>query len=145
MAAPTVTQPACPSPATGTIVVNATGSGTLEYNLNYGTWQTSNTFSSLVPGSYTINVRSQSSPVCVATWSGNPIVINAANTSTTTISYTGPAVAIPDNNAAGVNITLPASGFTGNILDVNFRLDAASGGGCDVTTVSYTHLNKFFW
>ena len=129
--APTVTQPACPVPTTGTIVVNATGPGTLEYNLNGGTWQTSNTFTGLAAGNYNINVRIQSSPACVATWSGNPIIINPPNTATTTFSYTGPAVAIPDNNAAGVNITLPVSGLTGTIVDVNFRLDAAPGGGCD--------------
>ena len=44
-----------------------------------------------------------------------------------TTSYTGPLVAIPDNNSAGVNIILPVSGVLGNIRDVNFRLDALAG------------------
>ncbi len=47
----------------------------------------------------------------------------------TTISYSGPSVAIPDNVPAGVNIVLPVSGVVGAIADLNFRLDALSG--CD--------------
>ncbi len=49
----------------------------------------------------------------------------------TTVSYTGPAVAIPDNVAAGVNINLPVSGVGGNISDLNFQFDTA--GTCDAT------------
>ena len=36
-------------------------------------------------------------------------------------AYLGPAVAVPDNNPAGVNLTLPISGVTGNITDLDFR------------------------
>jgi subtilisin-like proprotein convertase family protein len=45
-------------------------------------------------------------------------------------SYTGPAVAIPDNLPAGVDITLPVAG-SGTITDLNFRFD--TGGVCDAT------------
>ena len=59
----------------------------------------------------------------------------------TTFSYTGPPVAIPDNNAAGVDIPLVVTGFVGNISDVNFRLDALPG--CSTTAgdsnASVTH------
>jgi len=75
--APTVTQPTCATP-TGTIVVNATGGGTLEYQLNSGAFQVSNTFSGLAPGSYDIAVRLQSSPTCLSIYSGNPVVLSAA-------------------------------------------------------------------
>ncbi len=47
-----------------------------------------------------------------------------------TASYTGPAVAIPDNVAAGVNINIPVSGV-GTVSDLNFRFDTA--GTCDAT------------
>src|SRR5260221_97776 len=58
---PTITQPTCAVP-TGTIVVNATGSGILEYSKDGGsTWQASNTFSGLVTGIYDLFVRLQSS------------------------------------------------------------------------------------
>jgi hypothetical protein len=94
--APTVTQPTCAIP-TGTIVVNATGSGALEYSLNGGTWQTSNTFSGLAPGNYNISVRLQSSPTCVTVYSGNPIVIAAvpAVPTVNAPTITQPTCAIP--------------------------------------------------
>ncbi|WP_170113288.1 proprotein convertase P-domain-containing protein [Ahniella affigens] len=53
--------------------------------------------------------------------------------STQTVSYTGPAVTVPDNNLTGVNITLPVSGLTGSITDLNFRFDQAPSGTCDAT------------
>ncbi|HFA50661.1 MAG TPA: hypothetical protein ENJ95_16765, partial [Bacteroidetes bacterium] len=57
--APTVTQPTCATP-TGTIVVNATGNGTLEYSVDNGaTWQASSTFANLAAGNYNIKVRLQ--------------------------------------------------------------------------------------
>ena len=74
--APTVTQPLCPV-LTGTIVVNATGTGTLEYSVNGGaTWQLSNTFSLLPAGPYNIAVREQSNPGCFSLYSSNPVTIN---------------------------------------------------------------------
>jgi subtilisin-like proprotein convertase family protein len=47
-----------------------------------------------------------------------------------TVSYTGPAVPIPDNIPAGVNIMLPVAGV-GTVADLNFRFD--TGGACDAT------------
>ncbi|MFZ1452694.1 MAG: M36 family metallopeptidase, partial [Ferruginibacter sp.] len=49
-----------------------------------------------------------------------------------TFSYTGPAVAVPDNTPAGVNIPLTVSG-AGTITDLNFRFDAAPASTCDAT------------
>lgn len=46
--------------------------------------------------------------------------------STTTTSYTGPAVAIPENDAFGVNIPLTVSGITGVVNDLNFRIDGST-------------------
>jgi subtilisin-like proprotein convertase family protein len=43
------------------------------------------------------------------------------------ISYTGPAVAIPDNNLAGITRTVTFSGAAGPISDLNVRFD---GGAC---------------
>ncbi|MEN9549042.1 MAG: hypothetical protein RIR12_1633 [Bacteroidota bacterium] len=75
--APTVTQPLCPV-FTGSIVVNATGTGTLEYSINgpAGPWQSSNTFTLLTPGNYNIAVRLQANPGCFALYTANPVVIN---------------------------------------------------------------------
>lgn len=76
--APTVTQATCSTPA-GSIVVSAACSGTLEYSVNNGsTWQSSATFSNLVPGSYNIMVRLLDSPGCTASYPSNPILIDDA-------------------------------------------------------------------
>ena len=50
----------------------------------------------------------------------------------TTVSYTGPPVAFPDNAPAGVNIMLPVAGV-GTVTDLNFRFDPLMGGTCDGT------------
>lgn len=47
-----------------------------------------------------------------------------------TISYVGPAVAIPDNTPTGVNIQLTVANV-GRIADLDFRFD--TGGACDAT------------
>ncbi len=88
--APTVTQPTCTLP-TGTIVVNATGSGTLEYSINNGTnWQPGATFTGLSAGNYTLKVRTQGSPSCEVSYGSNPIVLASPFTvTTTTDTWTG--------------------------------------------------------
>ncbi|MBK7426249.1 MAG: SBBP repeat-containing protein [Saprospiraceae bacterium] len=88
--APSVTQPTCAIP-TGTIVVNATGSGALEYSINNGsTWQSNNTYGGQAPGNYNIKVRLQANPTCEATYGSNPVVLNSPFTaSTTTDIWTG--------------------------------------------------------
>ncbi len=76
--APTVTQPTCAT-LTGTIVVNATGVGTLEYSVDNGaTYQASATFSTLVPGNHNIKVRLQANPSCEVAYTGNPVELTAA-------------------------------------------------------------------
>ncbi|CAN5408726.1 hypothetical protein BH20ACI2_BH20ACI2_14380 [soil metagenome] len=46
-------------------------------------------------------------------------------------SYTGPAVAVPDNDPAGVNISLAVSGVGGAAADIDFRFDVAAEGVCN--------------
>lgn len=83
--------------------------------------------------------------VTVANSSNSPYVFDFTvqtgqpSASAATVSYTGPAVPIPDSNAAGVEIPLNVSGF-GNISDLNFSFD---GSGCTsaagATTVGLDH------
>ena len=107
--APTVTQPNCQTP-TGTIVVNATGSGTLEYRLNTGSWQTSNTFSGLAPGSYNISVRLQSTSSCVASYSGNPVVLDPATGCCVPPTINAPTVTQPTCAVPTGKIVVNATG-----------------------------------
>ncbi|MFM9947180.1 MAG: choice-of-anchor Q domain-containing protein [Saprospiraceae bacterium] len=90
VSAPNVTQPTCATP-TGTIVVNATGIGVLEYSINNGsTWQTTNTYGGQAPGSYNIKVRLQANPTCETTYGSNPVVLSSPFTaSTTSDTWTG--------------------------------------------------------
>lgn len=54
----TFTNPSCSNTSDGSITVSASGgNGTYEYSLNGGTYQTSNSFSNLSVGTYTITVR----------------------------------------------------------------------------------------
>ncbi len=55
-----------------------------------------------------------------------------------TFSYTGPAVAIPDNSAVGVNFTIPVSGL-GTIADVNFRVDGTQSADPGSTLPGVNH------
>jgi subtilisin-like proprotein convertase family protein len=48
----------------------------------------------------------------------------------TVVSYTGPAVPIPDNQPSGANVYVQVAGL-GQITDVDFRIDALPG--CDAT------------
>lgn len=64
-----------------------------------------------------------------------------------TVSYTGPAVPIPDaadlsgsNPGASVNASLLVSGVTGKIYDLNFRIDGTScSNAAGATTVGLDH------
>jgi gliding motility-associated-like protein len=68
-----LTQPTC-AVQTGTITI-ATQSG-VEYSINGTTWQSSNTFSALTPGSYPLFVRNKGDNTCF-TESASNAVINA--------------------------------------------------------------------
>jgi hypothetical protein len=47
-----------------------------------------------------------------------------------TTSYTGPAVAIPDNSATGVDVSLAVTGVIGSIGNVAFSFDRDPAGVC---------------
>jgi hypothetical protein len=87
--APGVTQPTCTT--AGTIVVNASSTGPLEYSVDNGVnWQSGATFSGLVPGNYTLKARLAATPTCEATYGSNPVALNSPYTaSTTTDTWTG--------------------------------------------------------
>jgi hypothetical protein len=135
--APTITQPTCAVP-TGTIVVNATGSGALEYSINGGTsWSPTATFSGLSPNSYNIAVRLQSSPACLANYSSNPVVLTAA-TGCNTCVITCPANIVRNNTwgKCGANVTYPAATGSGNCGTLTYSKASGSFFPVGVTTVT---------
>ncbi|HEX7997150.1 MAG TPA: FG-GAP-like repeat-containing protein [Pyrinomonadaceae bacterium] len=68
--------------------------------------------------------------------------VTGASGAGTNFSYTGPPVAIPDNNATGVNIPVVVSGLSGNLGDFNFRVDGSS---CNATIGSTTNGIDHTW
>jgi large repetitive protein len=63
----------------GQITINIFNSGNWEYSIDNGlTWQTSNTFSNLIQGTYMPMARSLGAPLaCTKSYPGNPIVISS--------------------------------------------------------------------
>ena len=70
-----VTQPICANKTDGQIVINAAGSGTLFYSVsNEVDWKTSNTFTNLGVGQYTIRIRNGAG--CIMEYANNPVVLD---------------------------------------------------------------------
>jgi subtilisin-like proprotein convertase family protein len=64
----------------------------------------------------------------------------APGTTSTTTSYAGPAVPIPDNNPAGTATPVMVSGVSGAIADITFRFDgSACTSAIGATTVGLDH------
>lgn len=128
-------------PTTGNYTHALTGPGTIVQNPATGPNNSTANFSVTgIPAgtaNYTLTSTdvtgcSVSTPISV-TVNPTPVVTIIPGGAVTTVSYTGPAVAIPDNTPAGVNIPLSVSGITGNIIDVNFRFDTDPAGTCNAT------------
>lgn len=109
------TQPAC-GQSNGSITATATG-GTAPYafSLNGGSFQGSGTFPNLAAGTYTVTVRDAN--LCTAT--AAPIVLNAGNAPTLTISSTSP----PSCGQGNGSITATATGGT---APYEFSLDGVN-------------------
>lgn len=90
--------------ADGSIEVEATGTGTLEYSKDGGeTWQLSNLFTGLTTGIYIIRVRQQANPTCYDEY---PFAVNfSAVTHDFTASVTNESFAGLEDGAISVTVT----------------------------------------
>ena len=71
----TVTQPTCSNKTGGQIVITASGSSALEYSItNEASWQSSNTFSNLGVGQYSIRIKNNEG--CIAEYASNPVIMD---------------------------------------------------------------------
>ncbi|TDE29448.1 gliding motility-associated C-terminal domain-containing protein, partial [Flavobacterium ranwuense] len=92
-----VVQPTCGTPSGSIVITTQTA---VEYSLNGTTYQASNTFTGLAPGSYTLYVRNTADNTCI-TSSGSAITINAIPTPPvvpTTASVTQPTCGAPSGS-----------------------------------------------
>jgi len=109
ISAPNVTQPTLQL-ATGSIVVNATGQGTLRYSINNGSsWHASNAFSGLAPGNYLLRARLLSDTSCSSVYFNNPVVINNPPVPTPTPTPTPTPAPTPNPNLPPPPLTVHAS------------------------------------
>ena len=116
----TVVQPTCQNP-NGTITVNATGNGALEYSVDGGTtFQAGNSFGNLPAANYNVMVRLQGNGACQAVYNQNPIVINAPVGCAECLTYVAGDVpiAITDNATITSTINVPRGG---TLTDVNIK------------------------
>ncbi|MEK7255235.1 MAG: Ig-like domain-containing protein, partial [Bacteroidota bacterium] len=71
----------------GSIVISASGSGSLQFSINNGfTWSSSNVFTGLKNGNYNVLVRSQPGG-CVGVFAGNPVVLQTPGCGGCLIEY----------------------------------------------------------
>ena len=112
-----VTQPNCGT--TGSIVVTATGTGTIEYSKDNGAnWQASSTFSNLSGGSYQVKARFVGEEVCTVSYVSNPVVLqNSGSLSIFNVTGGGIICAGSGGNAPGVAVVL-----SGSQVGVNYQL-----------------------
>ncbi len=102
------TQPSCSVP-TGTVVVTAPLGAAYEYSINGGAYQTGVTFAGLVPGIYTLRTRLVASPTCISA-PGASLTVNAAPVPPT---ITTTKVDVLCNGNTTGSATATASGGTG--------------------------------
>jgi gliding motility-associated-like protein/uncharacterized repeat protein (TIGR01451 family) len=118
--AATPTNPTDCSLNDGTITVTATGGITpLQYSLNGLTWQTSNIFTNLSSGNYTVYVRNNNG-TCV-TQSASAIIITSPVTPTiTNVSSSNPTSCGIDNGTITITAT-PSVGLQYSINGINWQ------------------------
>ncbi len=90
-------------------------------------------------GTLTLTVNLSDAGQSFGTQSYN-FTLGAPATNSSTFGFTGPATAIPDGDARGVNVTIPVSGFSGTLADLNLRFDGSQcTSALGATTVGLAH------
>ena len=125
--------------ATGDVVISGTAGATIgtvtggptTYTVTVTNMTGSGTVIATIPAGVCTNAALEANLASTST--DNTVTYNLpAVPCVSTYSYTGPAVAVPDNTPAGVDIPLTVSG-AGTITDLDFRFDAAPASTCDAT------------
>ncbi len=131
----------------GSIAVFATATFPIEYSLNSGAWQTSNLFSNLGPGSYTVRVRYQGG-LCLVTY---PSTLVLTAPSAPNVNLLGASTI-----CAGTSVNLVATGAadytwsngaTGNVVNVSnggiYSVTGTATNGCtSIATKTLTELTS---
>jgi hypothetical protein len=138
----------CPALNNGTINVTASGSN-LQFSIDNGvTWQASNSFTSLVAGSYTIKVKDNITG-CGVTYPSNPVVLNTITCNqypsiTSALTVTTPENVLPTTTVYTVIATDPDAGQTktfsfetGGADNGKFTIDPTTGEAKFITSPDF--------
>jgi lipid-A-disaccharide synthase-like uncharacterized protein len=147
---------------TTTLTATATGArGTVEYSLNGGAYQSSNTFTVNAAGSpYTVTTREVAIPACNATATAvtvtQPAAVTITAAVTTAVSTTGgtgtitaiasggtPSYTYVINSGTTINTTGATTGVFTNINSGNYTFIASDSRGCLSSVTSPVFLSDF--
>ncbi|MDT0641669.1 LamG-like jellyroll fold domain-containing protein [Zunongwangia sp. F363] len=126
------------------------GHDTFEYSIDGSNWQASNTFSSLAPGTYNVQMRDSSEPGCILVLDGNleitePEVLTAAIASTTDVLCkgfaTGEITASATGGTAPYTFSWGSLGYGENKTDLpagEYELIVTDANGCKTEPIAVT-------
>lgn len=147
----TLTSTGTCSGSNGSIQVNNStgGSGSYEYRLNSGAWQSSNTFAGLAPGNYNVQIRDAANTDCSK--SLGSIAVSQSGAPIVTISASSPAFCNTLNLTANANQSVNYLWSNGEVnqtikLGINnndgtYSVTVTNSNGCS-STASYNYLKQ---
>lgn len=145
----TSTAPSCTGANNGTITVTATsGSGPYQYSLNGGPYQSSNIFTGLAPGSYTVMIKEAglctSAPIPVTVNAGGALLANVTSGATSCNGAADGTITVtPTNGSAPYQFSLdggpnqPGNTFTG-VSSGPHNVIVRDGAGCVSAAIPVT-------
>lgn len=137
-----VTNPTCSGGPNGSITVSspAGGSGTYQYRLDAGTWQSSGNFTGLAPGIYSVQIRDANNTACEVTLGSytlatNPVLFDATSSN---VFNSGTTVSLNHTTGSGNNRLMLVG------VSTRERYITVGTAGDGVTTVTYDGNNLIY-
>jgi len=131
----TKTNVTCFGLGNGTITLSSAsgGSGSYQYRLNTGTWQVSNTFSGLAPGTYSVQIRDANNIGCERVLSSE--VVTQPSQLSATVSKTN--INCFGSNNGSITVSSPSGGSGSYQYRLNLGGWQSSGSFTGLTSGSY--------
>ena len=134
------TATSCNGVNNGGITVTPSGTGPFEYSLNGGTWQTSNQFTGLAPGNYTIQIRESglclSAPIPVTVVAGSGLSLTVTNTPTSCAGVNNGSITVQFPAGTTAPYTIVLDGTTHVVSNITTTFNNISGGTHTISAAS---------